>query len=370
MDLNLRFEMSDILPLLPIPQPPYGKTAYNIPCPYCDKPGGKDRHLNINLKKNVFCCHKCGSFSGGVFDLYSYYEGVPRDKVYKHLKTRLEGGDPGKSHKDNCQNQRKRIAPPPTVPQAPLADINTRDQVYRALLEKLSLAQDHYANLLGRGLDDSAITRLQYRTTPAGNLHALTQELIDEGHQLRGVPGFYRDDNGRWTMALFWRGIMIPCRDRFGRIQRIHIRLDKKMKKGGKFLPLSSTDMLDGACAENWCYMVGTNREYILLIEGYMKADIVNHFTGLTVLAIPGVTSLQHLETTLKELIGLGLKRVMTCFDMDYLKNWHVEGAYTKLVKLLGGLDITFGTYLWVPDCNGLDDYILEYFIKRPKGKQ
>ena len=180
MNLDLRFEMADILPLLPIPQPPYGKTAYNIPCPYCDRAEGRGRHLNINLKKNVFCCPKCGSFSGGVFDLYSYYEGVPRDKVYKHLKTRLEGGDPGESHRDKRQDQRKRIVPPPAVPQAPLADIDTRDRVYRALLEKLSLAQDHYANLLGRGLDNSAITRLQYRTTPTGGLHALTQELIDE----------------------------------------------------------------------------------------------------------------------------------------------------------------------------------------------
>lgn len=125
MNLDLRFEMADILPLLPIPQPPYGKTAYNIPCPYCDRAEGRGRHLNINLKKNVFCCHKCGSFSGGVFDLYSYYEGVPRDKVYKHLKTRLEGGDPGESHRDKRQDQRKRIAPPPAVPQAPLADIST-----------------------------------------------------------------------------------------------------------------------------------------------------------------------------------------------------------------------------------------------------
>lgn len=130
-------------------------------------------------------------------------------------------------------------------------------------------------------------------------------------------------------------------------------------------MPFSSTDKQDGATAENWCHLVGAPQECILLIEGYMKADIVHHFTGLTVLAIPGVTSIQHLEVVLKELIGLGLKHVMTCFDMDYLKNWHVEGAYTNLVELLGGLDLTFGTYLWLPEHNGLDDYIFESFIKK-----
>ncbi len=99
--------------------------------------------------------------------------------------------------------------------------------------------------------------------------------------------------------------------------------------------------------------MVGPVRDNILLIEGYMKADIVHYFTGQTVLAIPGVTLLQHLERTLKDLAGFGVRHVMTCFDMDYLKNWHVESAYSNLIELLGSLPLTFGTYLWSPDHNG-----------------
>lgn len=86
-----------------------------------------------------------------------------------------------------------------------------------------------------------------------------------------------------------------------------------------------------------------------------MKADIVHHLTGQTVLAVPGVTALHHLEETLSELIPLGVRHVMTCFDMDYLKNWHVESAYVKLVELLSSLNITLGTYLWLPEYNGKD---------------
>lgn len=33
-----------------------------------------------------------------------------------------------------------------------------------------------------------------------------------------------------------------------------------------------------------------------------MKADIVHHFTGQTVIAIPGVTSIRHLKLVLDEL--------------------------------------------------------------------
>ena len=96
-----------------------------------------------------------------------------------------------------------------------------------------------------------------------------------------------------------------------------------------------------------------------------MKADIVHHFTGKTVLAIPGVSSTTHLRSALEELSGLGVHHVMTCFDMDYMKNWHVQEAYQKLLHLLNELNLSFGTYLWDPACNGLDDYIWEFCMKR-----
>lgn len=240
---------------------------------------------------------------------------------------------------------------------------------YRALLSRLTLAPDHRENLLRRGLTDEAIERLGYKSTPVVGFHALAQSLLDEGYTLFGVPGFYRDEDGRWTMAVWRRGILIPG-TYLGKIQGFQIRLDNKMKKGGKFLTFSSRDELDGAMGENWCHLVGPLRERILLIEGYMKADIVNYFTGQTMLAIPGVTSLQHLEAALRDLIPLGVRHVMTCFDMDYLKNWHVENAYRNLVALLGKQDITFGTYLWLPDHNGLDDYIWEFCMNQGKAPE
>ena len=250
------------------------------------------------------------------------------------------------------------------IPQASLAPLEDRDRVYRALLSKLTLAPDHRKNLLGRGLTEEAIERLGYKSTPVVGFHALAQSLLDEGHTLFGVPGFYRDKDGRWTVSFRCRGIMIPGKH-FGKIQGFQIRLDKKMKKGGKFLTFSSTDELDGAKGENWCHLVGPVRDQVLLIEGYMKADIVNHFTGQTLLAIPGVTSLLHLEEALEELTSMGVRHVMTCFDMDYMKNHNVEVAYQKLINLLGNMNITFGTYLWVPDHNGLDDYIWEFCLNK-----
>ena len=82
-------------------------------------------------------------------------------------------------------------------------------------------------------------------------------------------------------------------------------------------------------------------------------------------MAIPGVTSLQHLESALRDLIPMGVRHIMTCFDMDYLKNWHVDEANQNLPLMLGCLPITIGTYLWVPDYIGLDDYIWEFCLER-----
>lgn len=75
----VEIHISDIIPLIGIPGPPSGKSAYNISCPCCDDSPRK-KHLNINLQKDVFCCPRC-HFSGGVFDLYAYYSGVDRSKV-------------------------------------------------------------------------------------------------------------------------------------------------------------------------------------------------------------------------------------------------------------------------------------------------
>ena len=82
------FHMSDIIPLIGLPYPPYGRSNYNVPCPCCDdEPHAK--HLNINPQKDVFRCPRCG-FSGGIFDLYAYYTGIAREEVRDALIARLD----------------------------------------------------------------------------------------------------------------------------------------------------------------------------------------------------------------------------------------------------------------------------------------
>ena len=335
------FHMVDVIPLLGLPTPPAGKNSFNLPCPCCDdKPKG--RHLNINLRKDVFRCPRCG-FSGGVLDLYAFYAKIPREKALEELLDRK-----GKIFRP----QQARL---PAVEENPLTGVEERHATYTALLQSLTLASDHRENLLSRGLSPEEIHRLGYKTTPVLGFSSLAKRLREKGLYLAGVPGFYKNQ-GQWTLKIPGWGILIPVRDVQGQIQGLQVRLDNVEKR--KFRWLSSNGLEEGCGAKTWVHLAGEPRPLGLLTQGPMKADVIHFLTGQTVLAVAGVNSLSQLRPVLEELRAAGMEKVMTAFDMDYLVNPHVENGQENLAALLNQLKIPYGTYLWDPWYKGLDDYI------------
>ena len=335
------FHMVDVIPLLGLPTPPAGKSSYNIPCPCCeDKPKG--RHLNINLRKDVFRCPRCG-FSGGVLDLYAFYAKIPREKALEELLDRK-----GKM----IRPQQARL---PAVEENPLTGVEERHATYTALLQNLTLASDHRENLLSRGLSPEEIHRLGYKTTPVLGFTSLAKRLREKGLYLAGVPGFYKNQS-QWTLKIPGRGILIPVRDVQGQIQGLQVRLDNVEKR--KFRWLSSNGLEEGCGAKTWVHLAGEPRPLLLLTEGPMKADVIHFLTGQTVLAVAGVNSLSQLRPVLEELRATGMEQIMTAFDMDYLVNPHVQNGQENLTHLLEECGIAYGTYLWDPQYKGLDDYI------------
>ena len=352
----VEIHITDIIPLIGIPGPPNGRPVYNISCPCCDD-NPRKKHLNINLNKDVFCCPRC-HFSGGVFDLYSYYSGVDRKLAREVLMEKLGLKDSGSTYEGSNHKQERRTIQRPILQdiELPLTDIDARHETYAALLGKLSLASDHRENLLSRGLTEELIRDYGYKTMPVVGFSALAKQLQSEGYYLGGVPGFYHTKEGAWTFIHERRGILIPARDQDGKIQGLQIRLDNVKK--GKFRWISSIGKQDGCKAEGWTHLIGEPTQTVLLTEGPLKADVINHITGLTVVAVPGVNSLKHLQSTLEYLQSQGTTKIMTCFDMDYLKNPHVRDGYYNLANILAGVGIEYGTYLWDPQFKGLDDYV------------
>lgn len=342
-----RLHIADIVSLLDLPIPPSGQSAYYVRCPCCDEDPRK-KHLNINLVKDVFRCPRCG-VSGGIFDLYALYTGVPRERVREAISDKLSSPRV-KAYLGTRQPQEL-----PAVQEYPLTDIDARHATYTALLSKLTLARDHLENLRGRGLTDDAIMQNGYKTTPVFGMGYLARKLQSEGYYLSGVPGFYKKD-GEWTFVNESRGIIIPVRDGKGRIQGLQIRRDNVQKR--KFRWLSSAGREDGCKAESWSHLAGPVRSKVILTEGPMKADVIFALSGVSTVAVPGVNALQHLKEMLEELQGQGLCEIKTAFDMDFLKNEHVKAAYQTLLELLSEMGFRYGTYLWDDRFKGLDDYL------------
>lgn len=341
------FHMTDIISALNLPYPASGRSSYYVQYPLCDD-NPRHRHLNINLKKEVFRCPKCG-VSGGMFDLYSLYTGIARDKVRQALIEKL---DP----QTNPNLQKVHVEKQPIIEECPVTDIETRHKTYSALLAKLTLANDHIENLKNRGLSINDIERLGYKTTPILGMSTIAKQLVNDGYELAGVPGFFRCSDDSWTFIQEQRGILIPVRDIEGRIQGLQIRRDNAVKR--KFRWVSSTERKDGCQSKGWTHIAGPIRPVMLLTEGPMKADIIHTLSDASVIAVPGVNSLTYLQSALEILREKGLKEIKTAFDMDFLINWHVQNGYNNLLELLNNMGFRFGTYIWDSRYKGLDDYI------------
>ena len=161
------FHMWDIVSLLGLPMPTAGRSSYYIQCPCCDE-NPREKHLNINLKKEVFRCPRCG-ISRGIFDLFALYTRAPRDKVRRELVERIGLPELMARQKKNIVEKQKE--------ECPLADIELRNSIYTALLDKLSLAADHKENLMNRGLTEQDVELLKYKTTPVVGMSAIAKQL-------------------------------------------------------------------------------------------------------------------------------------------------------------------------------------------------
>ena len=150
--------------MLPLPGAPPGRTAYYVPCPHCDKSGRRsEKHLNINLSKDVFRCVRCGWY-GGIFDLYAHYTGTPREMVRDILIARRQ--DDGERGGAGRRDDKPFEPPPPESIESPIADIQIRHETYTAMMSMLTLASDHRRNLLDRGLSENVMAENGYKTTP------------------------------------------------------------------------------------------------------------------------------------------------------------------------------------------------------------
>jgi len=335
------------LPLYPI----QGGRQYTTRCWMCDySPHGSDKrrkgHLTIRPDLGVFRCPRCG-YSGNAWTMANdlFTKEQAREIISR------AGGYNGPTWVDN-----------------PVADIGTRDAVYRALLKKLVLSPRHRENLQTRGLSDDIIEKRQYKSLVAmESTRGICHLLLKEGYPLEGIPGFYQDRNDQWVFMTL-PGFLIPIEDEQGRIQGFQIRVDDGFReylssKGkddiGKYIYFSSTGKKNGCSSGALIHVaVPENKNLkdyrVWLTEGPLKADIAARYTNMPFLGVPGVSVYRQAAQKAEE---LGIKRTAVAYDMDIRENPHVQKAEIELLKELYRRGISAVPVNWHIDYGkGIDD--------------
>ncbi|MCH4200128.1 MAG: DUF3854 domain-containing protein [Clostridium tyrobutyricum] len=328
---------------------------YTATCPFC---GAKSGHFyltpidreNPNFK-NVYRCVKCGS-SGSSIHLYAELHNCSNKQAFKELM--------GFEVKQDVIKKIKKVKEEIKKPVIPIADIDTRDKVYKKLISLLNTNCAHMIALKYRGLSERDIKTNGYVTLPNDwKLKKYLCSIIkDAGLPLKGIPGFYLDKYKNWT---FWTpkegGFLVPVRDLYGRIQGCQIR--KNGEKIKKKYPWFSSGYMDGGCSSQGFFHVHWNSLHsskkIVITEGPLKATVAGILSDTTFLAVPGVGSYRGCVEILRKINAC---QIFLAYDMDKFKNKYVLMHEKNFIRYLKENGFNPKISLWNRNYKGIDDYI------------
>ena len=328
MDKEFPFTIRDIAYLLNLYVRHKAAASWDTDCPLC---GGKGK-LNLNLQKNVFRCNRCGE-NGGMLALYGKVYGVDNKTAKEEIEDTL-----GRKEQAPVYEVRKRGIEKAAdeIVNARLASVEDRNRTYSMLLSMLVLADTHKENLLERGLKEEQIEQNGYKSTPVFGFKKLTKRLMDAGCKVEGVPGFYQDENGEWTMHFSKKtaGYLVPYRDTEGRIQGLQIRLNQPFD-GCKYIWVSSVNFHMGVSSGSPVHLAGKlGATVVYITEGGLKGDVAHALTGETFGCIAGVNLYANLPDFLKMMKQHGTKYVYEAHDMEKRMETICCGDYSEKCTL------------------------------------
>ena len=297
-------------------------------CPFCGDRKGK---LNLNIQKNVFKCNRCGE-SGGMLALYGKVYGIDNQTACQEIKDALGRDDKAPSYKVVYKKVEEKEL---EIEHSPLAPITVRNKTYTMMLDMLILAESHKKDLLRRGFTEEVIDRNGYKSTPVFGFKRITKKLIEAGCVVKGVPGFYVDEDGEWNLHFNSKssGYMVPVRNIDGLIEGMQIRLDRPYD-GMKYIWLSSVNYHMGVSSGSPVHLVGEpGAKVVFITEGPLKGDVASFLSGRTFGCVPGVNQYANLENFLKQMKEMGTEFVYEAYDMDKLLKPVCKGDYNEKCK-------------------------------------
>lgn len=327
-------------------------------CIFC---GGKGK-MNINYQKNVYGCVRCGC-GGGMVDLYARHYHLTAKEAYDEICSGL--------HLDNnVPVYREPVKASEPIPEEqPKAGAEVIHRTYSMLLSILTLSQKHLEDLKGRGLTTIQIEEQNYRSTPLFGFRKLAEKLLEEGCTLQGVPGFYQDKEGKWTINFSGKnsGFLIPVRSMEGRIQGMQIRLDKVVDKR-KYVWFSSANRKMGTSSGSPIHIIGNpDAEEIYVTEGPLKGTVAHYLSGKSFVAVAGVNQYKGLSELLDCFKQRNLKKVFEAHDMEKLQSLNVTTA--KCVSCDKSCDV-YHSYQEIPGAFGEVELICPHLQRKRQNVQ
>lgn len=370
---DLPFGIMDVAGLLRLNIRRRAPSQVYVDCPICGDRRGK---MNLNTAKDLWRCNYCGE-GGGMLSLYAKVYGVSNSDAYREICDALavNGFLPDYTVPEKTT--------PVEAEQSDAASVQEVHQTLSMLLSMLTLIPAHRAHLQSvRGLSDDEITRFGFKSTPPPFLcRSLTNRLVKAGCRVQGVPGFYVDDNGCWTVKFHQRtsGIIIPIFGVDGLIRGAQIRLDHPLKDkddppektGVKYLTLSSTGKRMGTTSGSPIHFVGDPCSRVVYVtEGCLKADVAHALMHRTFVATLGVNNTAKLDELFAFLHRNGTEEIIEAEDMDKYSNEMVEKGASKIYALAARHGMCCRRLTWNPNYKGIDDWQLALRRKEQKMKE
>lgn len=314
MGQDFPFTIRDVAEILNLHVRHRNTVSLDVDCPFCGEKKGK---LNLNLKKNVFKCNRCGE-SGGMLALYGKLYGVDNQTACQEIKDLLYGV---KEITKYAVRTKQIISKEPEVENSSPASDEVKNKTYTVFFSMLRLSEIHKQKLLERGFTEEQIEKNGYKSTPVFGFKNLTKKVIEAGCEVKGVPGFYQEEDGAWSVHFNPKsgGFLIPIRNMEGLIVGAQIRLDHP-HDGRKYIWLSSVNYHMGTSSGSPLHLAGMpGAKTVFITEGPLKGDLSYALSGRTFGCVPGANQYANLPDFLKSMKEAGTEFVYEAYDMDKL---------------------------------------------------
>lgn len=294
-----------------------GNNIYVV-CPFCQENNEKVGYMKANIINNLFICNKCEK-SGTSISLYADLKYITNKEAYKILLREMPV-------LDNL----------PYTFINPIKDEYYRNLVYDAFLKLQSLSVEHKEKLENVGFSKEYIASNGFKSIETDTIKKkkICKEIQDKGLKLDGIPGFYQDNDFKWTYKSH-QGIFIPV-VLDNNIQGIRIWLDDRYGEETENIWFSSNNEYNGTKATNWPMilrdnnlnwidMYNTKNQSIIIATEMILAHKLFYNTNKVVIGIPNNIN--------KEIILNIVKRLNVSEVILYLDKYTVLHTATAIIE-------------------------------------